>query len=101
MTTTRRYLRRATARDLRFFQNPQLWPQYPWLPLTRQPIDSDKRELGVLYDARGISGIYGYSATVFLANVCLLPQTEAEFLALPKCVYDTFEELADDGWTVD
>ena len=24
-----------------------------------------------------------------------------QFLALPKCVYDTVEELADAGWTVD
>ena len=27
--------------------------------------------------------------------------TEAEFLKRPHCTYDTFEEVADDGWVVD
>jgi hypothetical protein len=101
VTTTRRYVRRATTRDMHFFQNPQLWLQYPWLPVTRQAIDSGPQELGVLYDARGISGIYGYACTVWVANLFCLPQTESEFLALPKHVYDNWEELANDGWTVD
>jgi len=98
---TRRFVRRATARDMHLFMNPGLWPQYLWLPVTRQPIDSTERQLGVLYDARGLSGIYGYACTVFLTNLFTLPRLEARFLALPRCVYDTFEELAEDGWTVD
>ena len=51
--------------------------------------------------AVGASGRYGYSATVFLTNLFLLPHTEAEFFVLPKIVYDTLDELVDDGWVVD
>ena len=54
-----------------------------------------------MYDARGASGLYGYSATVFLTNYFFVPAAEADLLALPRCVYDTLEELAADGWTVD
>jgi len=35
MSTTR-WVRRATARDMQFFQNPQLWTCHPFLPLSRQ-----------------------------------------------------------------
>jgi hypothetical protein len=55
----------------------------------------------VLYDASGASGRFEYSATVFLANLFLLPPTEAELLVLPRCVYDTAEEMAQAGWTID
>ena len=99
--STDRLVRRATGRDMHFFQNPQLWPCRPFLPLTRQSVKNGLPELGVLYDARGTSGTYGHACTVFLTNLLMLPPTEAEFLSLPKCVYDTFDELADDGWVVD
>jgi hypothetical protein len=55
----------------------------------------------VLYDARGVSGTYCYACTVILANMVFLPPTEQQILALPKVVYDTFDEMADDGWCVD
>jgi hypothetical protein len=80
---------------------PSLWPRRPFLPVTRRAVGSATCELGVLYDARGVSGTYGYSSTVFRVNLLALPLIEAEFLALPKHVYDTLEELADEGWTVD
>jgi hypothetical protein len=38
---------------------------------------------------------------VYLANFLTIPNTEAEFLALPKIVYDTLDELFDDGWVID
>lgn len=98
--TTVRFVRRATARDFRFFRNPQLWTHYPFLPLTRRAADG-LQQLGLLYDARGVSSTYGYSCTVFLANLFFLPISEQAFLALPRCAYDTFDELADDGWCVD
>jgi hypothetical protein len=101
MNKTTRYCRQATARDLLFFHTPALWPQRPFLPLVRRSKDGGEQELGLLFDARGMSGTYGYSATVFLANLLEIPSNEAEFLALPKIVYDTPEELADDGWQVD
>jgi hypothetical protein len=101
MNTPMPFQRQATARDLRFFGDPSLWQYYPFLPVVRRPLGRDKPECGVLYDARGASGLYGYSATVFLINIFQLPPTEAELLALPKRVYDTLEEMASDGWTVD
>jgi hypothetical protein len=101
MPTTRPYVRQATARDLLFFQKPHLWPHHPFLPLTRRATDKSPPQLGVLYDARGVSGTYGHACTVFVTNIFSLPPTEAQFLALPRCVYDSFDELADDGWVID
>jgi len=95
------YQRRATARDLHYFAHPELWPHRPFLPVIRQALGDSARQCGLLYDARGVSGLYGFGCTVFLCNLFALPATEAEFLAQPRCVYDTFEQLADDGWSVD
>jgi hypothetical protein len=91
--------RRATERDFHFFQNPSLWRTHPFLPLTRRDL-SGGQELGVLFDARSF-GLHGYVCTVVLCNLFLLPSTVAELLALPRLVYDSFDELADDSWTVD
>jgi hypothetical protein len=90
----------ARPRNLLFFHTPRLWPQWPFLPVVRRRPGSEV-EYGVLYDARGVSGQLGYSATVFLTNYFLLPPTEEEFLALPKEVYDRPEEIADAHWSVD
>ena len=87
-------------RDLVTFRDPQLWCRWPFLPLIRPRPGADP-ELGVLFDARGYANVFGYSATVFLANLGLLPDSVAELLALPKLVYDLPEEIADAGWTVD
>ena len=96
-----RIARRAAMRDLIFLSTPSLWTVHPYLPVIRRAARGDCQQLGVMYDAIGVSGLYGFSATVFLANVFTLPQTEADFLALPKCVYDTLDELVNDGWVVD
>jgi hypothetical protein len=92
--------RLARQRNLLFFRDPRLWPAWPFLPLMcRRP--GCEEECGLLYDVKGVSGRLGYSATVFLSNLFLLPPTEEEILALPREVYDTPEEVADAGWTVD
>jgi hypothetical protein len=93
--------RRATARDLAFLQTPERWPRYPFLPLVRCLGDRTLPECGLLYDALGVSGRVGYRCTVFLVNLLAVPTTEAALLAAPRRVYDTFDELADDGWVVD
>jgi hypothetical protein len=98
-TTTGR--RRAGPRDLAFLGSPDLWPLWPFLPLTRPTPGSDEKQLGVLYDARGCSGRFGYSSTVFLTNLYALPGREADLLTLAHLTYDSFDELADDGWIVD
>ncbi len=91
--------RRATERDFLFFQNPSLWRMHPFLPLTRRDL-SGRAELGVLFDARSF-GLHGYDCTVVLANLFLLPSSVDGLMALPRIVYDTFDLLADDGWSVD
>jgi hypothetical protein len=91
----------GAARDLFMFAHPELWPLYPFLPLRRDREAGQDFELGLLYDAVGVSGTYGYRCTVFLTNLLDLPATEPEILALPRLVYDRFDELADDGWRVD
>ena len=101
MAIVRPYQRRATARDLMFFRSPHLWRLHPYLPVVRRARDDAEPELGVLYDTRGHVNLYGYVATVFLQNLFFMPDTVAALLTLPRCVYDTFDELADGGWTVD
>src|ERR1017187_4797537 len=91
---------RATMRDLTFLSTPSLWTLYPFLPVVRRSVRGDCQPLGVVYDAVGASGLYGYSATVFLTNLFTIPKTEVGLLALPRCVYDTFDELVNDGWVV-
>lgn len=101
MTPIGGFQRRAGPRDCLFFENPCLWPHYPFLPVVRRPCGQAEPELGLLYDARGQSGLFGYSSSVFLVNLFEVPHTETQFLALPKLVYDSFDDLAQDGWTVD
>jgi hypothetical protein len=98
-TTIPTHSRRATARDFHFFATPSLWNTHPFLPLVRRGPEDDP-ELGVLFDARS-HGLHGYDCTVFLTNLFLIPPTVAGLLALPRRVYDSWDELADDGWTVD
>jgi hypothetical protein len=91
---------RARQRCLRYFREPKRWLTWPFLPLVRRR-PGQAEELGLLFDALGVAGLYGLSATVFLTNVFLLPATLGEFLALPREVYDLPEEVADAGWTID
>ena len=58
-------------------------------------------DYGVLYDFRNTSGRLGYSSTVFITNLFLVPDTEEAFLALPREIFDRPEEVAAAGWSVD
>ncbi len=101
MTMTRPLQRRATARDLHYFRHPELWPARPFLPVVRRFAGGNDPDLGVMYDAVGHADLYGFSATVFLSNVFNMPVATDELMQLARCVYDTVDELAADGWTVD
>ena len=87
------------ALHLRFATTPALWPAWPFLPVVRHA--RGVIDLGLMFDARGACGLTGYSATVFLTNVFALPPTLDQFLALPKEVFDSGEELLANGWRVD
>jgi hypothetical protein len=88
-------------RDRVLFQTPTLWRYWPYLPVLRPHPSGEGQELGVLYDARRASDRYGFSATVFVTNVFLLPATEEALFALPRHVYDTADEMIEAGWTAD
>ena len=90
----------ATARDLLFLRNPWLWQHWPFLPVIRRRPGCEP-ECGVLYDCWTVARRGGFSATVFITNLFLMPRTEDEFLALPKEVYDIVDEVAAAGWRVD
>ena len=92
--------RKAGPRDLLFFATPRLWRHWPLLPVVRHREGGDP-ELGVLFDLGGACGLYGHRCTVYLTNMLLLPQTLDEFLALPREVFDTIDDIAAAGWTVD
>lgn len=101
MPIARFFPRRATMRDLLFLTTPTLWSLHPYLPVIRRSVQGDCQQLGVVYDAGGASCLPGHLTTVFLVNFFTLPKSEAELLALRKCVYDTIDELVNDGWVVD
>jgi len=86
--------------NLRFFRDPRRWPAWPFLPLVRR-CPGRAEELGLLFDAVGAVGLYGLSATVFKSNLFRLPQKLDEFLTLPHETFDTAEEVAEGGWTID
>jgi hypothetical protein len=88
------------ARNLQMFTCPDLWPAWPFLPLVKR-LPGQPAGYGVLFDVMGSHGLPGYFATVFLTNMFLMPRQLDEFLALPKEVFDTCDELADTGWCVD
>ena len=89
----------SLSRHLLFVTTPALWPAWPFLPVVRRT--SDGEECGLLFDAMGTTAKPGLSATVWFANLFLLPPTFEEFLALRKEVYDRAEELIESGWRVD
>ena len=101
MTTPTEQPRKGTARDLFFFTHPERWPTWPFLPVVRRH-EGGEMDYGVLYDVMHLTGRTGYSSTVFACNFFLLPQTEAEFLALPKEMFDSPEEMAPrDGTSIE
>jgi hypothetical protein len=98
MTPTLKAAREERQRNLLYLSTPRLWPVYPFLPVIRSACEF---MFGLLCDAKGVYGLYGFSSTVFLTNMYVLPQTLPEFLALPKCVFDSSEEVYEAGWRVD
>ena len=90
----------SPLRDLHFMGDPALWTTWPFLPLVRRPSHGEL-ECGLLFDAHRVMELTGYRCTVFLTNLFTLPPTLDEFIALPKEVYDTFDELIGAGWRVD
>ena len=88
------------ARPVLLPRRPTVWPAWPYLPVIRRKTDG-AMDLGVLYDFAHTSGRTGYGCAVFLCNVVFVPDTEEELLAVPKEVFDTFEEVAAAGWAVD
>ena len=87
-------------RNLLFLSSPSLWCNWPFLPLIRRRPGQDQ-EYGVMFDAMTACEITGFSATVFLTNLLLMPSTLDQFLALPKEVFDSPEEIEAADWRVD
>jgi hypothetical protein len=87
------------ARHVMFIRTPALWPAWPFLPLIRRT--GATQELGLLFDVWSIAGLTGFSSSVFLCNVFLLPPTIEALLASPRETFDTTDELLDAHWRID
>jgi hypothetical protein len=87
-------------RHLLYMATPVLWPAWPFLPLIRRSPGKEE-ECGLLFDLHGLTGRTGASATVFLCNLYLIPPDLENFLALPKEVFTSPEEVYAAGWRVD
>jgi hypothetical protein len=88
------------ARTLYFLTDRKQWPHWPFLPVVRRRPGCED-ELGVLFDALNAGGPAGYACTVFFSNLFLLPPRLDQLLNLPRETFDTAEEVADAGWSVD
>jgi hypothetical protein len=87
-------------RNLLFLSKPALWEHWPFLPVIRRK-PGQEMEYGVLYDQFTVAGRTGHSSTIHLTNLFLMPPTEADFLQLPREIYDAPEEVYEAGWRVD
>jgi hypothetical protein len=86
--------------------SPEKWPAYPLLPLRNdRKLGSDGfPALGLLYDAKGVSGKDGLQTTVFLVNLLFIGsviRSEEDFLRQPHQTYPSFDPLLAAGWRVD
>src|SRR5262245_12623022 len=100
MSTTPEPDLQERARNLLFLAEPKRWSVWPFLPLVRHDPEGEMT-CGVLCDLLGLHGIAGYRATVFLANLFLLPETLDELLSLPRETFDTPDEVYEAGWRID
>jgi len=88
------------ARHLLFFGKPALWPAWPFLPLLRRKPDAED-ECGLLYDPPTVTQTQKAGVVIYLANLFLLPSSEAEFLTLPREEFDSAEAAFEAGWRID
>ena len=75
--------------DLTFMKSPDLWPQWPQLPVKRAR--DGKGEFGVLVEVMN-----GVEPTVYLKNLFMRFTDDT-----PTLRYGSIEELLADGWKVD
>jgi hypothetical protein len=85
------------AVSLRAMSDPAEWRAHPFLFVVRGG-DGAAAELGVMFDAFGLYGWTGFSATVFLSDLTPLPATPDELAGTPRETFDTLEELLAAGW---
>jgi hypothetical protein len=88
------------ARTLFFLTHSKHWPHWPFLPVVRRRPGCEE-ELGVVFDSLNAGGPAGYTCTVLFSNLYLLPHRLDQLLNLPRETFDTAEEVADAGWSVD
>jgi len=70
---------------------PDLWPQWPYLPLKRYPEDNTAPQFGYLLDVGGPERFCIFLGNMFAAK----PATDI------RQTYTSFQEIVDDGWEVD
>ena len=80
-----------TLDDKGIIQTPDIWANWPILPLIR-PREGSSPEVGVMIDGGGL--------VVYLINMYYV-QTQEQLNRTPSLTYGSIEALLDDGWKVD
>ncbi len=79
--------------DLQMMQNPDKWPQWPYLPVKRWVKDRQTPDLAIM----SVTGESASKPIVYFKNMF-----DSKALIRTKHLeYASFEELLNDGWVVD
>jgi len=84
-----------TKDDRSFIQNPNRWPQWPFLPIKRRDKTLANKNLGILCDTEDSKII------VYHVNLFDLPKVSLSDPSIPKTNYDSIDALLIDDWEVD
>ena len=83
-------------KDLEGMKNPDIWPQWPVLPVKRHS-DEKGIEVGLIVEKDMKSPV---ESIVYLNNMFSLKSWE-DLDKMPNLKYESFEALQADGWVVD
>ena len=87
-------------RNLRFLAAPDLWPNWPYLPLMRR-CPGQEEEFGVLFDVMKVFEVAGYTSTVFISEHLLHARRTRSDARTAQRSFRHPRKIFAAGWRVD